>query len=861
MQISVRESAGIAREGEPVFAGVCLPRGAFGDETAWRLVDEQDQELPVQVNPLRSWDKGGLQWVQVAWLADIAANESATYRLRSGPGSQHGAQLRVENSQAGVVVSVPGRLLTVDKSAGLFRTSKPEAPDSLEEVTLSARLAGREERAVIEEVDLLENGPVFCRLQLKGHLGKWSALRFRARLTFFPTPELVQLDVTLENPRRAQHRGGYWDLGDPGSLLLESVELNLETKRPADRVELAETASGTKRTGSRVTIHQESSGGENWQSRAHVDRSGQNNLRFRGYKLEVDKSEQEGLRASPCLSLVGEASTTQCSLTDFWHKFPSSLEADSGRIRIGLLPPAAQEHELQAGEHCTRRVWLQFGEEGRELAWTHDPLVPHVSSSLGAAHHWLPFLPTAGCEVRSEAREVLSASLEGASSLFAKRESIDEYGWRNFGDTWADHEEAHCDGPRPVISHYNNQYDLLHGVLVQYLLTADTRWWKLAEPLAQHLIDIDIYHTERDKSAYCGGLFWHTAHYHDAATSTHRSMSTQMRGKAIPAAGGGPANEHLYSAGLLLFYFLTGDLRAKEAVVGLAEWVVAMDDGQQHLLGLVSDIPTGSASCTADPSYHGPGRGAGNAVNTLVDGWLATQREHYLAHAEELIYRTVHPDDDIDARNLLDAEMRWSYTVYLQALARFLFYTRDVESLRDCREYAQAALLRYAHWMADNERNYLDHPEELEFPTETWAAQDLRKGNVLLTAAGLEVDGARADKLRQRGTELIDRAWAALMTHETRHHTRPVALVLQQTYIETYLRGHRERTFDFAADSSNHTFPASPPFTPQRVVVKAGLRSPLRLASMVGRAVQPQRWGNIVKRSWASQLLLNALRR
>ena len=43
--------------------------------------------------------------------------------------------------------------------------------------------------------------------------------------------------------------------------------------------------------------------------------------------------------------------------------------------------------------------------------------------------------------------------------------------------------------------------------------------------LANHVVDIDIYHTTRDKAAYCGGLFWFTDHYLDAATSTHRTYS------------------------------------------------------------------------------------------------------------------------------------------------------------------------------------------------------------------------------------------------------------------------------------------------------------------------------------------------
>ena len=37
-------------------------------------------------------------------------------------------------------------------------------------------------------------------------------------------------------------------------------------------------------------------------------------------------------------------------------------------------------------------------------------------------------------------QRLMDETLVGNDSFFAKREAIDEFGWRNFGDTWADHE-------------------------------------------------------------------------------------------------------------------------------------------------------------------------------------------------------------------------------------------------------------------------------------------------------------------------------------------------------------------------------------------------------------------------------------
>src|SRR5207249_3752466 len=122
-------------------------------------------------------------------------------------------------------------------------------------------------------------------------------------------------------------------------------------------------------------------------------------------------------------------------------------------------------------------------------------------------------------------------------------------------------------GPAPVVSHYNNQYDFVLGTLLHYLRTGDPAWFDLGDPLARHVIDIDIYHTERDKAAYNGGLFWFTDHYRTAQTCTHRTYS---RGNCRPgdrSYGGGPASAHNFTTGLLHYHYLTGDPGARAAVL------------------------------------------------------------------------------------------------------------------------------------------------------------------------------------------------------------------------------------------------------------------------------------------------------
>jgi hypothetical protein len=528
------------------------------------------------------------------------------------------------------------------------------------------------------------------------------------------------------------------------------------------------------------------------------------------------------------------------------------------QLSIQLLPAACSElHELQAGEHFTRVVWLDFTNDPNDsitqLTRVYDPLRIQVSPQAVHESEAVWCFPDPQLPDRAELAQVRTAALTGANNYFAKREAIDEYGWRNYGDVWADHEAAYCSDPAPVVSHYNNQYDLLHSLLLEYLRSGDVRWWQLAAPLARHVIDIDIYHTQRDKPAYNGGLFWHTAHYHAVGKASHRCASTTMLGKQVAAFGTGPCNEHNYSTGLWLYHLLTGSRVARDAVIGLAEWVIAMDDGRQHVLGIASSQPTGDASRTNEAEYHGAGRGAGNSINSLLNGWLLTLEERYLVKAQELIERCIHPHDDLTIKQLDNAELRWSYTVFLQAIMRFEFHMRHDDRVANLRHYIEASVRHYARWMVSHERFYLDQPEKLEYPTETWAAQELRKGNVLLMAAQY-ADPEEHTIWIERGFAMLDRAWQSLLQFDSYDCTRPLAVALQQGYLETYLRStvtqHNRNAGELMAKME---WPAQPEFMSQKRDLKRCLRSPLGWLRLAKHALRPMSWWRAYRQTWLAE--------
>lgn len=783
---------------------------------------------------------------------------------------------------------------------------------------------GRRRSVRVERREIETSGPVRTTVLLEGSIERCRGIRFRCRVSLFHGAGLARVRFTLHNSRRAKHRGGLWDLGDPGSFLFKELTLEIEGSgakgqgsaagfHHSNTLSAGEEAVGNAhptfvewvaepgQTAQRmdtgeVAIYQDSSGGANWQSRNHANRDGRVPCRLRGYRVRTPAGEFDGLRANPVVAVGNDGVTLAATVPEFWQQFPKSIVAAKGRITIGLFPNEWNDlHELQGGEQKTHEVWLRVsggeketgalfpnGQEGiaaprhhdvapslsrrnrrsgvESLAWVHAPVRVLPTPRWTAASGALPVF-AAALEVADDAArpaddrsngdsrlsshesgcldDLMAEAIDGPHNLFARRETIDEYGWRNYGDVYADHENAYYHGPKPIVSHYNNQYDMVYGFLLQWLRGGDSRWFDLAQPLARHVTDIDIYHTTQDRAAYDGGLFWHTDHYRDAGAASHRCYSRTNK-PASAAYGGGPSCAHNYATGLLHYYFLTGDAEARRAAIGLADYVIDMENGNNSVLGLVDDGPTGRAT-ESSADYCGPGRGAGNSVAALMDGWLLSREPRYFDLAESLIRRVVHPRDDVGSLHLLDTEARWSYTMFLAAVARYLDVKVEAGEIDEMYAYGQASLVHYARWMLDYELPYFDRPEKLEYPTETWAAQELRKANVLRLAAR-HTTGQTRDALLARGDELARRAWQDLWRFESRRCTRALALAMIEGVRELALRRGTET---MPIVDGPEAFPPRATFIRQKERVRRQLRTLGGLVRAGIRAANPAVWRQV----------------
>jgi hypothetical protein len=812
-----------AAGGGPVTCGIPWPRGRLADPSRLALRDAGGRPLPLQTRVLDRWPDGSVRWVLLDWRAGAAG----PFRLaESGDGVAPEAAVRVAERAGTVTVDTGAARFEFEAGRPtFFRATLPGDPapaDGLRPLLTVEDEAGRQFSPHVYASQVEEAGPLRAVVHVRGVLdaGGEPLCNFDARLQFFAGSAAVRFQLTLTNPRKADHPGGMWDLGNGGSVYLRDASLSVSLptgSAPATVRCSPETGAAFEEVAGPLELYQDSSGGENWKSSNHVNRKHAVPNTFRGYRLRAGGAERSGLRATPAVCVTSGGHVLGATVPCFWQNFPKAVEASGDALTLRLFPRQyADVHELQGGEQKTHDFTLLFGapspeEAERTLRWFREPpraaAPPRWYCDSGA----LPYLTPKADDPNAGYLRLVDAALEGPDTFDRKREVIDEYGWRHFGDLYGDHEAVFHKGPAPLVSHYNNQYDPVAGFGYQYLRSGDVRWFRHMDELAAHVIDIDIYHTDRDKSAYNHGLFWHTFHYVDADTGTHRSYP-----RASKTCGGGPANEQDYATGLMLHYFLTGSLASREAALGLARWVVDMDDGRKTVFRWLCRGHTGLASKSRTFDYHGPGRGAANSVGVLIDGHRLSGDAALLAKAEQLIRRCVHPSDDVPARNLLDAENRWFYTMFLQSLGRYLDYKAERGELDAMYAYARAALLHYARWMADNEYPYLEKPEILEYPTETWAAQDMRKSEIFKYAAK-HASGEERTRFLERSEFFFRYSVEKLSSMPTRTLLRPVVLLLSYGYMHAHFQKHPDETAPPPAQT-NYDFGAPEVFVAQKAV-------------------------------------------
>jgi hypothetical protein len=752
-----KDALNLVHDGAPQLASFGLPfaRGDVTDISYLRL-SQNGQCIPLHAEVTGQWPDGSVRWalckarIDASGSIDIMLLEPEELELTN-------ANATIERASRSARVKCNDSVIASQKNilCSLFeKTFQAEVHLKIKNFQTPLNLQGK---TISSKLDPLgETHTVDGTFHIKKE-----SLRLACRLEVCRETGEVDILLRIHNPQAAEHKGGSWDLGDPGSIIIEDFSLVIQAPGAKASVSVIDDVANSDaamgydfsvpehepiRLSGAFSLNQNSSGGQHWQSPIHWDANKKNSVTEHGFCLGSDNPGNSGkrqiqipgMRAMPVASLATEELRAEFILEDFWQNFPIRLTGKEGQLCWALFPRST---ELQGGESKTWRLncRIQPVADDSEGKW---PL-----SSPGTTVCYNPdylnrcqILPhLAFSAERSALGDLIHNGLAGDSSFFVKREQTDVYGWRHYGELCADHESHGLAEVPYFISHYNNQYDPLMGMTLQYLQHGDAAWLSLIHPLNRHIQDIDIYDTIQDKAEYNRGLFWHTNHYLPAETCSHRSYSRHHTAVYDGyQGGGGPGGQHCYTTGLALQYRLFGDEQARLKVEQLCEWVRCFYNGNGSILDrsfrlLTIDLKRKGYTNIGvkAPGYRYPlDRGTGNYLIALLDFYDLSDNSELLKEVGGVIRQTCHPQEDISSRSLDDIENTWFYTVFLQAVGRYLFLKEALGEADDDYWYARHSLMHYGDWMLANEGFYLDKPELLEFPNDTWCAQELRKANL-----------------------------------------------------------------------------------------------------------------------------------
>ncbi|MFQ5808705.1 MAG: hypothetical protein ACE5JM_03710, partial [Armatimonadota bacterium] len=563
--LSVDNVNDFALSGWPVTTGLPFPRGCIGDESNVRLLDASGDEAPCQARVTCRWPDGSVRWVLLDFQADLEAGVGAQFAV------EYGSEVRRGPAPEGIDVTRGDGALTVDTGAvrvsfdrdgsGLMREiALRDEGGTLTPITRGGappvvKLVGEDGKTYTtlsapEEVLVEEAGPLRAVVLLKGRhrdeQGK-GLFAYEVRAHLYAGKPYFRLFYTW---------GNNWS--ESTFYNLDSVVLHIPVAGDARKYLIA--GDGPRRgklaDGRSVGLAQYFSTRSEWR--------------------ENGAAVGGGGRALGCVDLAGSTSGLGVATRDFWHHYPKSVEAAPGEIRIGICPPLREDlyADCTALEEIRLYYYLKTGKyklkEG--VSKRHELLLhPHggdgaeESVRLAAALNDPPLAfatPEWYCDSGAFG-EVLPATsgsfptyersvLEATKGYLIQREERQEYGMLNYGDWW---------GERRV-NWGNIEYDTQHAFLLHWIRSGDRRLFGPGEQACRHNMDVDMVRYSSDPSRI-GAVYVHCMGH------TGEYFTEPYEGSGIPR--GGISVSHTWTEGYLDYYLVTGDRRALEAAMLVAD--------------------------------------------------------------------------------------------------------------------------------------------------------------------------------------------------------------------------------------------------------------------------------------------------
>ena len=235
IDILAPEGGRFPRRDEPIRFGIPLERGALLDSKRLSLSDPSGRPRPVVGRALDWWSDGSIRWL----LIDLRADHD-------GGDRQPACELHLNVETPAEItpalrVSEIAGTIAIDTGAAVFRL-RAGGPCPFEAVLVRGASA-LDVSATALTLEDARHGPCMVtisdlvmeeanELRAVVRAEGWASsprgtnlIRTVTRLHFIAGSPTVRFEVTLCNPQRAVHAGGYWELGDTGSIVIRDATM------------------------------------------------------------------------------------------------------------------------------------------------------------------------------------------------------------------------------------------------------------------------------------------------------------------------------------------------------------------------------------------------------------------------------------------------------------------------------------------------------------------------------------------------------------------------------------------------------------------------------------------------------------
>lgn len=595
--LTVTESEGVSRFGQPVTSGIPLPQGHLWKSSEVRLSSPTGEEIPLQTTVLSRWPDGSVRWLLLDFQLDLPASEQSEITLEYGHAVSRSdlSDMVIADDSETVTIDTGSLRMTLGKTAPLIRSVVVDGEhwDGVSDPELVIRGAealsigtARSPYGVMVE----EAGPNRVVVRVRGELHDRQgseALNFAYdfRLHFYRDRAMFRIDPTITN-LLGQH------LFHVKATDITEVSLTFpgwmgenDTTFTMGTLFDDELISGTA-TPVRL-------------------------LQFNANQFTLNTVDSELSRRDRARGWVKFQSPDRhigIGVRHFWEQAPKSIEVnDKGDLIVQLWAPDTGPLTMGGGESKRHELYVSLNAKDQ-------PMISSIVYPLRAvaSPKWYSQTEALGRPlfvVQEEQLPLYHPSIAtyeafvkiGYDTIMRNRDLLNEYGWRNFGDwktTW------------DVDGWGNGEYDLGYTYFRQFVRTGDVRYLDLAETAIRHWIDIDMVWATNDPDWLGGG------HSHSPNHSSY------------------VGDHHTWNQGMVDYYHLTGDRRGLEAARAVGDFfarlaLVKPDRNRPRIYpGPLKDVNPRSPGwalialvtlyeSTLDPYYLE----AADEVVNILDGW------------------------------------------------------------------------------------------------------------------------------------------------------------------------------------------------------------------------------------------------